>query len=372
MGLLFSDCHQPWLHWHASHTNTDARPRSALLNPLHIAYQKAHRNEDRTYILYTTSATMIVLPTVFVALRLACRRHLKARISHDDIAILVALVLCWLLSVLLILCAVYGSGRHTILSPPSDIFRFVQMEYAIELTYCVAITTIKFSILLFYRRVFINQTTSKKFVVLWYTITVWCFLWGISTFFAAAFQCTPISYGWTQFTGKTTGKCVDFTALLLSTAVINICTDVAVLVLPMPLVWRLKIERSQKFAVSGIFLLGGFVCVASLIRSVYLPRVVSADPLWTALDAGYWSIIEPGVGIISASLPSLGPILRKAFPLQSRNRVGEPRTVSSFFSSEDSRGSVSKKPWFGVSSVPLRSLDGNSSTAGLRSGSVQV
>lgn len=131
-----------------------------------------------------------------------------------------------------------------------------QMEYAIELTYCVAITTIKFSILLFYRRVFINQTTSKNFIVAWYVITVWCFLWGISTFFAAAFQCTPVSYGWTQFTGKTKGKCLDFTALLLSTAIINICTDVAVLVLPMPLVWNLKIEKSQKFAVSGIFLLG--------------------------------------------------------------------------------------------------------------------
>ncbi|KAI4184937.1 MAG: hypothetical protein L6R41_004429 [Letrouitia leprolyta] len=295
-----------------------------VVTPEDIAYQKAHRNDDRTYILYTTSATMIVLPTIFVALRLACRRHLKARISHDDIAILVAL-----------------------------------MEYAIELTYCVAITTIKFSILLFYRRVFINQTTSKNFIVAWYVITVWCFLWGISTFFAAAFQCTPVSYGWTQFTGKTKGKCLDFTALLLSTAIINICTDVAVLVLPMPLVWNLKIEKSQKFAVSGIFLLGSFTIIDSYLKG-------------TALDAGYWSIIEPGVGIISASLPSLGPILRKAFPLQSLNRFGEPRTVSSFFSSENSRGSVSKKPCFGVKSVPLKPLDGNSSTAGLRSGSTQV
>lgn len=131
------------------------------------------------------------------------------------------------------------------------------MEFAIELTYCVLITTIKFSILLFYRRVFINHTTSTWFRVAWYIITVWCFLWGVSTFIAAVFQCTPVSYLWTQFSGKTKGKCVDFTALLIATAAVNIFTDVAVLVLPMPMVWKMKIEKAQKLAVSGIFLLGG-------------------------------------------------------------------------------------------------------------------
>ena len=56
---------------------------------------------------------------------------------------------------------------------------------------------------------------------------------------------------------KTQGTCLDLKALLLATAIINILTDIAVLVLPMPIVWNLKIQRSQKVAVSGIFLLGG-------------------------------------------------------------------------------------------------------------------
>ncbi|KAL9012419.1 MAG: hypothetical protein Q9173_002817 [Seirophora scorigena] len=187
-----------------------------------IAYQKAHLEDNRTHVLYISSALIIVLPTIFVALRLACRRHLKAPFSHDDVAIVVAL-----------------------------------MELAIELTYCVLITTIKFSILLFYRRVFINQATGTWFRVAWYIITVWCFLWGISTFIATVFQCTPVSYLWTQFLGKTKGKCVDFTALLIATAAVNIFTDVAVLVFPMPMVWKMGIEKAQKVAVSGVFLLGG-------------------------------------------------------------------------------------------------------------------
>ncbi|KAL8921956.1 MAG: hypothetical protein Q9208_005410 [Pyrenodesmia sp. 3 TL-2023] len=197
--------------------------------------------------------------------------------------------------------------------------------YAVELTYCVLITTTKFSILLFYRRVFVNQTTSLRFRIAWYAIMVWTFLWGISTFFAAAFQCNPPSYYWSKYTRKTHGSCLNLTVLLVVTASTNIVTDVALLILPMPVVWNSKIEPSQKFAVTGIFLLGGFV--------------VTVDPQWTAVNASIWSIIEPGVGIICASLPSMGPILRKAFPIDSQ----KPRDIP-LLSSTKNAGDPEKCP----------------------------
>ncbi|KAL8756077.1 MAG: hypothetical protein Q9184_004616 [Pyrenodesmia sp. 2 TL-2023] len=293
------------------------------ITPADIAYQRAHKDDDRRGSLYAAAATMIILPSIAVVLRLVCRRHLKAQISHDDIAIIVSLVLCWGVCVMLVLCAHYGSGRHTILNPIPDVVRYIQMMYAVELTYCVLITTTKLSILLFYRRVFMNQTTSLRFRVAWYAIMVWTFLWGISTFFAAAFQCNPPSYYWSKYTRKTHGSCLNLTVLLVVTASTNIVTDVALLILPMPVVWNSKIEPSQKFAVTGIFLLGGFVCIASIIRAPYLTSVVTVDPQWTAVNASIWSIIEPGVGIICASLPSMGPILRKAFPIDSQ----KPRKI---------------------------------------------
>ncbi len=129
--------------------------------------------------------------------------------------------------------------------------------YAVELTYCVLITTTKFSILLFYRRVFVNQSTSLHFRIAWHAILVWTFFWGFSTFFAAAFQCDPPSYYWSKYTHKSHGSCLNLTVLLVVTASTNIVTDVALLILPMPVVWNLKVELSQKFAVCGIFLLGG-------------------------------------------------------------------------------------------------------------------
>ncbi|KAL9640523.1 MAG: hypothetical protein Q9204_000670 [Flavoplaca sp. TL-2023a] len=246
-------------------------------------------------------------------------------------------------------------------NPIPHVVHFIQLMYAVELTYTVLITTTKFSILLFYRRVFMNQASSLRFRIVWYAITIWTFLWGISTFFAAAFQCSPASFYWTKYTRKTQGTCIDLTLLLLVTASTNIVTDVALLILPMPLVWKLNIERPQKFAVSGIFLLGGLyvipvlreicpklsvsvtdriiasVCIASIIRAPYLNQVVTVDPQWTSVNASIWSVIEPGVGIICASLPSMGPILRKAFPLRiSSDR--EPRKLNFLSSSSWKKG----------------------------------
>lgn len=56
---------------------------------------------------------------------------------------------------------------------------------------------------------------------------------------------------------KTKGTCMNIEALLLATAVLNIATDILILVLPMPIVWHMSIPKAQKIAVSFIFLMGG-------------------------------------------------------------------------------------------------------------------
>lgn len=49
---------------------------------------------------------------------------------------------------------------------------------------------------------------------------------------------------------------VDDYAFFVGIAVPNIITDVALLVLPLPYIWRLHRAKSQKIALVGIFMLG--------------------------------------------------------------------------------------------------------------------
>ena len=226
-----------------------------------------------------------------------------------------------------------------------------QIEFAFELTYAILITMIKISILLFYRRIFPAETIGARYRLVWWIILVWSVLWSISVFFSATFQCLPSSYYWTKVTMKTHGTCLNITALLISTAVLNIVTDVGILILPMPIVWRLQIQNPQKVAVSSIFLLGGFVCMASIIRACYLSQVIPQDPLWTNVNGGIWSVIEPGVGIVGACLPTMGAILRKACSLQSVRQTFMALTTSVRFSNKAGRSDLEKGHSAG-SSVP--------------------
>ena len=53
----------------------------------------------------------------------------------------------------------------------------------------------------------------------------------------------------------------------------NLLTDILILAMPIPIVWSLRLDRQKKFGVCGLFLLGGFVCVASIMRFYYLESV---------------------------------------------------------------------------------------------------
>lgn len=132
--------------------------------------------------------------------------------------------------------------------------KYSKVELSFELTYAVLVTTVKISILLFYRRVFPNKATSANFRRAWIIVFFLSVGLGIILFVAAISKCKPVSFIWNQHQH---GSCLNMTSLLLSGAAINILTDVSILILPMPTVWHLQIAKLQKFAVSGVFLLGG-------------------------------------------------------------------------------------------------------------------
>ena len=59
---------------------------------------------------------------------------------------------------------------------------------------------------------------------------------------------------------------VNFYAYFIGKAIPNICTDLALLFLPIPYIWRLHQSRAQKVALCGVFGLGGLY-VLILARS---------------------------------------------------------------------------------------------------------
>ncbi|KAG8525603.1 uncharacterized protein KY384_009247 [Bacidia gigantensis] len=128
----------------------------------------------------------------------------------------------------------------------------------------------------------------------------------ISTVANATTSSTPISHYWYR---TKPGHCLNTDTFLLGSGAVNTILDFLVIMLPIPLLWRLKTTASQKGVLTGIFICAGFVCIISIIRLVVLSRLTSVDVTWNYVDSAIWSAAEPSMGVISACLPSLRPLV---------------------------------------------------------------
>jgi hypothetical protein len=83
------------------------------------------------------------------------------------------------------------------------------------------------------------------------------------------FQCRPVAAAIEVPTPPGT-HCIDLVALYVSTAPINIITDIAIFLLPMPILWRMRLPRKQKIILLLVFGAGLFVIVVAIIRTASL------------------------------------------------------------------------------------------------------
>ena len=140
---------------------------------------------------------------------------------------------------------------------------FPKTIFILIISWPITQTAIKISILLFYLQLFVTKQFS---IAAYITMSVVC-LWCIQQVLAALLICKPISYNW-DFHNQT-GSCGNTTANCIAGAAVNVLTDLVILLLPMPIIWRLKIPTRSKLSLSFIFGLG-FLYVARLVDFVSL------------------------------------------------------------------------------------------------------
>ena len=84
---------------------------------------------------------------------------------------------------------------------------------------------------------------------------------GSAFFFATVFECTPVSLYWTSKDGK---GCTNEDARLLIATVVNIITDIIVVLMPIPIIIKLQIRRREKCTLGILMCLGGMYVIIQL------------------------------------------------------------------------------------------------------------
>lgn len=197
-------------------------------------------------------------------------------------------------------------GKHFQTATPEQYTSFAKTYIPAACFYAVGIAMTKMSLLAFYQRIFASRKSIRLPI---YVLSFVVSGWMVAVILVSIFSCTPVAYWWDRTIPN--GHCVDNTAFLLGNSIPNICTDFFILILPMPYVWTLNQSLRRKIAVSGLFLLGGFVCIITIVRLVIQLNTdfTSPDLTWNITEFVKWTNVEVSLAIVSACLPNLRPIV---------------------------------------------------------------
>lgn len=140
----------------------------------------------------------------------------------------------------------------------------------------------------------------------------------------------------------------------------NILTDfIFAVVIPIPMLWKLNVNRRQRWSLIGILGLGIFACVAACVKSAYLLNYgAKTDPLWQTRNITIWNVAELNVGIIAGSLPTLRPLFPGFLGGTNTSSYGH---MKGSYAKESRRGTLmpNRNNWLNLSSERNIVLNGN-------------
>ncbi|KAI4289525.1 MAG: hypothetical protein L6R35_001206 [Caloplaca aegaea] len=237
--------------------------------------------EDQGQRIVSSMVALIVLPTLAVIARLLSRYLAHAGFWYDDLWVVISLLLSYgPIICVLISQGTNGFGRHIwALQDPKFTNRFLEILYIYAILFYLSSTAIKICLLLFYRRIFpVRELKLALQIAMGIVIAYF-----IGSVLSLIFQCAPVDKYWNR---EKPGSCVNGDIVLIVPGAINV-----------------------KSVLTGVFVCAGFVCIISIIRMVVLSRLHQADVTWNFVNSAIWSAAEPCMGVVSACIPSLRPLV---------------------------------------------------------------
>ncbi|KAJ5085928.1 hypothetical protein N7532_010699 [Penicillium argentinense] len=168
--------------------------------------------------------------------------------------------------------------------------------------------------------------------------------YSIAIVFALIFACHPIAKGWdASITG---GSCVDRNGLYIATAVTNIVTDIALIIVPVPLVLSLQMPKIQKLGLLFMFVVGCATLITSILRlTTLIPFLKATDVTYELVPSQLWIYVESNLIVICPCLPFLRQFMRRYSP----SWIGEVNSTGRRYFRDYSSGTARSRRKQGLS-----------------------
>ncbi|KAK2778795.1 hypothetical protein CKAH01_11569 [Colletotrichum kahawae] len=270
----------------------------------------AQDNENRGPELFAVGITLVTAADIAILLRCYARICLVKNFGFDDYCMLAAMVFF----ALFVACALtgihYGTGRHYWVLDAQGIFADAyQFWWFCYLWYCLSMISSKISIGWFLLRI----TVRKIDIWIIYFVMFCTVCTGVVFFFVTLLQCQPISFFWEQYTGATNGHCINMDVIIALTylySAFSVICDFTFAILPIVLIWKLKMDRKTKIALIPIMAMACIASAAVVVRMPFVKDFKNIDFLYATVDIAIWSTTEQGLAITAGSLATLRPLFR--------------------------------------------------------------
>ncbi|KUI60553.1 hypothetical protein VP1G_07728 [Cytospora mali] len=244
------------------------------------------------------SVLYLILATVFTGTRIYTRYTVYQQFWWDDWSMVLAWMGTIALCTLFIMMMQHGGGLRRDDEPTRDYKLYLEIFQDLQMVARTSMFFAKLSILLLYVRLFYPKGVARS--LFWWIIqaVIWLnFLYTVGLILAIALQCVPYHkpYG---------SSCVDQYMVLISASIINIISDLLVLLIPMASLWRLNMSRKRKWAVWALFAFGTLAPIASIARLAYqIPMADGTDTTVIYMIVVLLALAEQVIAMVAGNAP---------------------------------------------------------------------
>ncbi|OAL47711.1 hypothetical protein IQ07DRAFT_682501 [Pyrenochaeta sp. DS3sAY3a] len=263
--------------------------------------------ESKRMQVFLYTGIVYSLAFLFVVLRIA-GKMVSSRLSLDDIMVVAALLLTAVPLGCVLAMTKIGFGEHLWNLEDGTLLPILRLFYVSWSTYVVVLGLIKVSLILFYLEIF----KTRNFAISAYIVLGYIIVNTLIIFLMTIFICKPVKSFWDR---DIKGKCMDLQGLAYANSASAIVQDVILLILPLVFIRKLQMKRYRKIAVTFMFTIGTFGCIATIIRlQTLLAFKISIDPTWDYVPVTIWTELELAAGFACVSLPSIRILFVRLLP----------------------------------------------------------
>ncbi|KAI1384257.1 uncharacterized protein F4822DRAFT_64765 [Hypoxylon trugodes] len=178
--------------------------------------------------------------------------------------------------------------------PAVNLPTFLHIIYLGMVLYELTMLNLKISILTEWIRLFVPHGTKNAFYWTCLAVLIVNVMYYMASIFSVSFSCNPRAQ-----------LCHKSSVVFICSGVINLISDVIILILPIKTIWNLQLSKKKKMSISVVFAIGFFCCVAAVVRlATAINAYISEDKTYTLSTVVLWVFTEATCAFLVFCIPT--------------------------------------------------------------------